>query len=36
MPTHTLKNFEIEKYYENKARFNGLYSRNYLPKKNKG
>ena len=33
MPTHTLKIFEIEKYYENKARFNGVYSRNYLPKK---
>ena len=33
MPTHTLKISEIEKYYENKARFNGVYSRNYLPKK---
>ena len=33
MPTHTLKDFEIEKYYENKARFNGVYSKNNLPKK---
>ena len=33
MPTHTLKGFEIEKYYENKARFNGVYSKNNLPKK---
>ena len=33
MPTHTLKDFEIEKYYENKARFNGVCSKNNLPKK---
>ena len=33
MVTHTLKDFEIEKYYENKARFNGVYSKNNLPKK---
>ena len=33
MLTHTLKDFEIEKYYENKARFNGVYSKNNLPKK---
>ena len=33
MPTHTLKDFEIENYYENKARFNGVYSKNNLPKK---
>ena len=33
MLTHTLKDFDIEKYYENKARFNGVYSKNNLPKK---
>ena len=33
MPPHPLSNFEIQKYYENKLRFNGVYSRNYLPKK---
>ena len=31
-----LTNFEIQKYYENEPRFNGVYSRNNLPKKNKG
>ena len=33
MPPHPLTNFEIQKYYENKSRFNGVYSRNNLPKK---
>ena len=33
MPTHPLKNFEIQKYYQNKPRFNGAYSRNNLPEK---
>ena len=33
MLTHPLKNFEIQKYYQNEARFNGVYSRNNLPKK---
>ena len=33
MPPHPLKNFEIEKYYQNEPRFNGIYSRNNLPKK---
>ena len=28
-----LTNFEIEKYYENEPRFNGVISRNNLPKK---
>ena len=28
-----LTNFEIQKYYENEPRFNGVYSRNNLPKK---
>ena len=30
---HTLTNFEIQKYYENEQRFNGVYSRNNIPKK---
>ena len=30
---HPLKNFEIQKYYQNESRFNGVYSRNNLPKK---
>ena len=33
MPTHPLKNFEIQKYYQNEPRFNGAYSRNNLPEK---
>ena len=32
MPPHPLTNFEIRKYYENEARFNGIFSRNNLPK----
>ena len=32
MPPHPLTNFEIQKYYQNKPRFNGVYSRNNLPK----
>ena len=36
MLPHTLTNFEIQKYYENEQRFNGVYSRNNIPKKNKG
>ena len=28
-----LKNFEIQKYYQNEPRFNGVYSRNNLSKK---
>ena len=27
-----LTNFEINKYYENEAKFNGVYSRNHLSK----
>ena len=27
MPPHSLTNFEIQKYYQNKLRFNGVYSR---------
>ena len=33
MKPHPLTNFEIQKYYENESRFNGVYSRNNLPKK---
>ena len=33
MPPYPLINFEIQKYYENEPRFNGVYSRNNLPKK---
>ena len=32
-PPHSLTNFEIQKRYENESRFNGVYSRNNLPKK---
>ena len=32
MPPHSLTNSEIRKYYENEPRFNGLYSRDNLPK----
>ena len=33
MPPHPLTNFERQKYYQNKPRFNGVFPRNYLPKK---
>ena len=29
---HLLKNFEIQKYYQNEPRFNSVFSRNILPK----
>ena len=32
MPPHPLKNLEIQKYYQNEPKFNGVYSRNNLPK----
>ena len=32
MLTHTLTNFEIQKYYGNEPKFNGVYSRNNLSK----
>ena len=32
MPPHPLTNFEIKEYYENEPRFNGVYSRDNLPK----
>ena len=30
MPPHPLTNFEIQKYYQNEPRFNGIYSRDNL------
>ena len=33
MPPHPLSNFELEMYYQNEPRFNGVFSRNNLPKK---
>ena len=33
MPPHPLTNFEIQRYYENEPRFNGVFSRNNLPLK---
>ena len=32
MSSHTLNNFKIQKYYQNEPKFNGVYSRNNLPK----
>ena len=32
MLPHPLRNFEIQKYYQNEPRLNGFYSRNNLPK----
>ena len=31
--SNLLTNFEIQKYYNNESRFNGVFSRNNLPKK---
>ena len=36
MPTHPLPNFEIQRYCQNKSRFNGIYSRNNLTKTKDG
>ena len=33
MPRHPLTNFEVQKYYKNEPRFNGVFSRNNLPNK---
>ena len=33
MPPHPLPNFEIQKYYQNQPRFNGVYSRDNLSDK---
>ena len=32
MLPHPLSNFEIQKYYQNDPKLNGVYSRNKLPK----
>ena len=32
IPPHPLTNFEIQKYYQNEPKFNGVYSRDNLPK----
>ena len=32
MPPYPLTNFELRRYYENEPRFNGVYSRDNLPK----
>ena len=36
IPPHPLTNYEIQKYYQNEPRFNGVYSRDNLPKINDG
>ena len=36
MLPHSLTNSEIQKYYQNKPKFNGVYSRNNLPKNKDG
>ena len=33
MPPHPVTNFEIQKYYEDEPRFNGIFSRDNMPKK---
>ena len=33
MPLHHLINFEIKRYYQNEPKFNGIFSRDNLPKK---
>ena len=33
MSPHPLTNFEIQKYYQNEPRFNGVYSRDNLPER---
>ena len=32
MPPHPLANFDIQKYYQNESKFNGVYSRDNLAK----
>ena len=32
MPPDPLTNFEIQKFYQNESRFNGVFSRDNLPK----
>ena len=33
IPVHSLTNFEMQKNFQNEPRFNGVYSRDNLPKK---
>ena len=33
MPPHPLTNFKIKKYFQNESKFNGVYSRNSLNKR---
>ena len=33
MLPHSFTNFETQKYYQSESRFNGVFSRNNLPKK---
>ena len=33
MPPHPSTNFEIQNFYQNEPRFNGVFSRNNLPEK---
>ena len=33
MPSHPLTNFDIQRYYQDESRFNGVYSRDNLPNK---
>ena len=33
MPPHLLTNFEIQKYYKNEPKCNGVFSRDNLPEK---
>ena len=33
-PAHPLTNFEIQEYYQNEPRFNGVFSRDNLPNNN--
>ena len=35
MPPHPLTNFEIKEYYKNEPRFNEVFSRDNLPKKDR-
>ena len=34
LPAHPLTNFEIQEYYQNKPKFNGVFSRDNLPNNN--
>ena len=36
MLPYSLTNFEIQRYYQNEPKFNGVSSRNYLPKTKNG